>query len=77
MPTASHAVVFAEATVVVALLALNVTGIAFLGVMGTVGAVCVAVAVLIAVTLVPALLGLLSERVHGHRARTRSAEVLP
>ncbi|WP_249044748.1 MMPL family transporter [Crossiella equi] len=75
--TAGHAVVFAGATVVVALLALNVTGIAFLGVMGTVGAVCVAVAVLIAVTLVPALLGLLGERVHGHRARTRSAEVLP
>ena len=46
--TAGNAVVFAGATVIVALLALNVTGIPFLGLMGTVGAVCVVVAVLIA-----------------------------
>ena len=49
--TAGTAVVFAGSTVVVALLALNVTGIPFLGLMGTVGAVCVAVAVFIAITL--------------------------
>ena len=56
--TAGNAVVFAGATVLVALLALNVTGIPFLGLMGTVGAACVAVAVLVAITLTPALLGL-------------------
>jgi RND superfamily putative drug exporter len=69
--TAGNAVVFAGATVVVALLALNITGVPFLGLMGTVGAVCVAVAVLIAITLTPALLGLLGERVLGRRARAR------
>ena len=51
--TAGTAVVFAGSTVIVALLALNVTGIPFLGLMGTVGAVCVAVAVLIAITVTP------------------------
>jgi RND superfamily putative drug exporter len=69
--TAGNAVVFAGSTVVVALLALNVTGVPFLGLMGTVGAVCVAIAVLIAITLTPALLGLAGERVLSKRARAR------
>src|SRR3546814_437651 len=56
--TAGNAVVFAGTTVIVALLALNVTGVPFLGLMGTAGAASVAIAVLIAVTLTPALLGL-------------------
>ena len=51
--TSGNAVVFAGATVLVALLALNVSGIGFLGLMGNVGALCVAVAVLIAITLTP------------------------
>ena len=42
--TSGNAVVFAGSTVVIALLALNVTGIPFLGLMGTVGAACVAIA---------------------------------
>ncbi|GMA32954.1 MMPL family transporter [Litorihabitans aurantiacus] len=67
--TAGNAVVFAGSTVIVALLALNVTGINFLGVMGSVGAVCVLVAVLVSVTLTPALLGLLGTRVLSRRAR--------
>ncbi|OLF19246.1 MMPL family transporter [Actinophytocola xanthii] len=71
--TAGNAVLFAGSTVIVALLALNITGVGFLGVMGTVGAVCVAVAVLIAVTLTPAILGLIGQRVLGDRARTRLA----
>ncbi|GAB3447167.1 MMPL family transporter [Actinophytocola sediminis] len=69
--TAGNAVLFAGSTVIVALLALNITGVSFLGVMGTVGAVCVAVAVIIAVTLTPAILGLIGERVLGARARAR------
>ena len=69
--TAGTAVVFAGSTVIVALLALNVTGIPFLGLMGTVGAVCVGVAVLIAITLVPAVLGLLGERLLSRKARAR------
>jgi RND superfamily putative drug exporter len=55
--------------VIVALLALNVTGIPVLGLMGTVGAVCVAVAVLIAITLAPAILGLVGERLLRRKAR--------
>lgn len=67
--TSGTAVVFAGSTVIVALLALNVTGIPFLGLMGTVGAVCVAVAVLIAITLAPAILGLVGERLLRRKVR--------
>ncbi|RKT33159.1 RND superfamily putative drug exporter [Microbacterium sp. AG1240] len=70
--TAGNAVVFAGTTVIVALLALNITGIPFLGLMGTAGAISVAVAVLIAVSLTPALLGLAGTRVLARRARTRA-----
>ncbi|WP_345763191.1 MMPL family transporter [Diaminobutyricibacter sp. McL0608] len=69
--TAGNAVVFAGSTVIVALLALNVTGVPFLGLMGTVGAICVAVAVLIAISLTPALLGLFGMRILSRRARAR------
>ena len=72
--TSGNAVVFAGTTVFIALLALNVTGIPFLGVMGTVGAVCVAIAVLIAVTFTPALLSLIGERVLTGRERVGIAE---
>lgn len=67
--TSGTAVVFAGATVIVALLALNVTGVPFLGLMGTVGAVCVAVAVLVAITLAPAILGLIGTRLLSTKAR--------
>src|SRR5690606_277235 len=69
--TAGNAGVFAGSTVFIALLALNVTGIPFLGVMGTVGAACVLIAVLVAITLTPALLGLLGPRVLNARARAK------
>ena len=69
--TAGNAVVFAGTTVIVALLALNITGIPFLGLMGTAGAVSVLVAVLIAVSLTPALLGLAGTRILSRRARAR------
>ena len=69
--TAGNAVVFAGTTVIVALLALNITGIPFLGLMGTAGAVSVLVAVLIAVSLTPALLGLAGTRILSRRARGR------
>ncbi|GAA2180669.1 MMPL family transporter [Brooklawnia cerclae] len=67
--TSGNAVVFAGSTVAIALLALNVTRIPFLGVMGNVGAVAVVAAVLIAITLTPALLGLAGKRVLGRRLR--------
>ena len=71
--TAGNAVVFAGTTVIVALLALNITGISFLGVMGTVGAICVLVAVLVSVSLTPALLGLLGTRILSRKARRAHA----
>ncbi|GAA1459205.1 MMPL family transporter [Nocardiopsis exhalans] len=69
--TAGNAVVFAGATVLIALLGLNLTGIGFLGLMGTVGALAIAVAVLIAVTLIPALLALVGPRILSKRERAR------
>lgn len=71
--TSGNAVVFAGATVLIALLALNITGIPFLGLMGTVGAFCVLVAVLIAVTMTPALLSLIGTRVLNRRERAALA----
>ena len=67
--TAGNAVVFAGSTVFIALLALNITGIPFLGVMGTVAAICVLVAVLVAITLAPALLSLVGLRVLPRKQR--------
>ncbi|KQQ93272.1 RND transporter [Leifsonia sp. Leaf325] len=72
--TAGNAVVFAGTTVIVALFALNITGVPFLGLMGTVGAISVAIAVLIATSLTPALLGLLGTRILNRRARARIGE---
>ncbi|GAA1093452.1 MMPL family transporter [Nocardiopsis composta] len=69
--TAGNAVVFAGLTVLIALLGLNLTGIGFLGLMGTVGAIAITVAVLVAVTLVPALLALVGARILSRRERDR------
>ena len=55
--TAGSAVVFAGATVVIALVGLAVVNIPFLTVMGVAAAATVSLAVVIAVTLLPAMLG--------------------
>ncbi|WP_435194174.1 MMPL family transporter [Streptomyces sp. NRRL F-5630] len=60
--TAGSAVTFAGITVIIALAALASAGIPFLTVMGLAAAGTVLVAVLVALTLVPALLGFLGER---------------
>lgn len=65
--TAGSAVVFAGATVVIALAALSVAGIPFLTTMGLAAAATVAGAVVIALTLLPALLGFLGVRVLGRK----------
>jgi RND superfamily putative drug exporter len=67
--TAGSAVVFAGLTVLIALAGLSVVGIGFLTVMGLAAAGTVAVAVLIAVTLVPALLGFAGDKVLRRRDR--------
>ena len=67
--TSGNAVVFAGATVMVALLALNITGIPFLGLMGTVGAAAVFVAIVVATTFTPAVLSLVGMRILRRRER--------
>jgi putative drug exporter of the RND superfamily len=57
MGTAGSSVVFAALTVIIALCGLTVVGIPFLTVMGLSAAAAVAVALLIALTLLPAILG--------------------
>jgi uncharacterized membrane protein YdfJ with MMPL/SSD domain len=61
--TAGSAVVFAGLTVIIALVGLTVVNIPFLTVMGLAAAGTVSVAVLIAITLLPAILGFAGERV--------------
>jgi RND superfamily putative drug exporter len=69
--TAGSAVVFAGLTVIIALAGLTVIGIPFLAQMGVAAAVTVAVAVLIALTLLPAILGFAGKRVSGAKPGIR------
>ncbi|MGK2882217.1 MAG: MMPL family transporter [Mycobacterium sp.] len=67
--TAGTSVVFAGLTVVIALVALAVVRIPMMAVMGYTAAVAVAVAVLTAITLLPALLGIFGRKVFAVRIR--------
>jgi RND superfamily putative drug exporter len=67
--TAGSAVLVAGLTVVIALAGLSVVGIPFLTQMGVAAAATVVVAVLVAVTLVPAVLGFLGLRVLPRKQR--------
>lgn len=67
--TAGSAVVFAGLTVVIALAGLAVVNIPMLTKMGLAAAGTVAIAVLIALTLVPAMLGFAGKRIMGRKAR--------
>ncbi|MEH0938819.1 MMPL family transporter [Micromonospora psammae] len=71
--TAGSAVLFAGATVVIALAGLAVVDIPFLTVMGLAAAGTVTVAVLVAITLQPALLGFAGRRVLPRKLRGREA----
>ncbi|MFF5900479.1 MMPL family transporter [Streptomyces argenteolus] len=71
--TAGSAVVFAGATVVIALAALSVAGVPFLTVMGLAAAATVALAVLVSLTLLPAVLGFAGLRVLPRKLRTRTS----
>ncbi len=73
--TAGTAVVFAGLTVLIALAGLSVVGIPFLTVMGLAAAGTVAIAVLIAITLLPALLGFAGEKVLRKKDRAAAAEL--
>lgn len=67
--TAGSAVVFAGSTVVIALAALAVVNIPFLTAMGIAAAGTVIVAVLVALTLLPAILGLFGSKAFAGRLR--------
>jgi RND superfamily putative drug exporter len=71
--TAGSAVVFAGATVVIALAGLAVVQIPFLTMMGLAAAGTVSVAVLVAITLAPALLGFAGARVLPRKLRKSEA----
>ncbi|MET7479740.1 MMPL family transporter [Streptomyces sp. NPDC005648] len=75
--TAGSAVVFAGLTVVIALAGLSVIGVPMLTKMGLCAAGAVVVAVLIALTLVPALLGMWPNAVLPRRTRGRGASAGP
>ncbi|MFF8958892.1 MMPL family transporter [Streptomyces sp. NPDC014894] len=67
--TAGSAVVFAGLTVVIALVGLAVVNIPMLSKMGFAAAGTVVIAVIIAITLIPALLGFAGDKVLGRKAR--------
>jgi RND superfamily putative drug exporter len=72
--TAGSAVFFAGLTVVIALLGLSIVNIPFLTEMAVAAAVTVVIAVLIAVTLLPAFAGFTGKRIFTKRQRRRIAE---
>ncbi|MFF2268393.1 MMPL family transporter [Cellulosimicrobium cellulans] len=69
--TAGSAVIFAGLTVMIALVGLGVAGIPFLTVMGVAAAVGVGLAVLVSITLLPAMLGFAGERLRPKAPRAR------
>jgi RND superfamily putative drug exporter len=69
--TSGSAVVFAGMTVMIALCGLAVAGIPFLTTMGVAAAIGVAIAVLIALTLLPSMLGFAGDRLRPKARRTR------
>ncbi|NUR09464.1 MAG: MMPL family transporter, partial [Nocardioidaceae bacterium] len=71
--TAGSAVVFAGLTVVIALAGLSIVGIPFLAAMGLAAAGTVAVAVLVAITLLPAVLAFAGDKVLSRRQRGGAA----
>lgn len=71
--TAGSAVIFAGLTVMIALVGLGVAGIPFLTIMGVAAAVAVGIAVLVSLTLLPALLGFAGDRLRPKAPRRRRA----
>ncbi|MFI5841697.1 MMPL family transporter [Catenuloplanes sp. NPDC051500] len=75
--TAGSAVVTAGITVVIALAGLSIAGIPFLTEMGIAAAATIVVAVLIAITLVPAVLGFVGRRALPKKLRAAGATEVP
>ncbi|MFT3876530.1 MAG: MMPL family transporter [Propioniciclava sp.] len=75
--TAGSAVTFAGMTVIIALVGLGIAGMPFLAIMGIFAAIAVAIEVVLAVTLLPALLGFMGERLRGKPAAERRSTFNP
>ena len=71
--TSGNAVLFAGLTVIIALVALNLTGIGFVGLMGSMGAIAIVIAVAIALTVTPAALSLIGDRILSKKERAELA----
>ena len=71
--TAGSAVIFAGLTVVIALTGLSVVNIPFLTVMGLAAAGTVVIAVAIAITLLPAMMGFAGMKITAPRSRVKAA----
>ena len=72
--TSGNAVLFAGLTVIIALAALNLTNIGFLGLMGTVGALAIGVSVMVALTFMPAIMKLIGMRVLSRKERLAATD---
>lgn len=72
--TSGNAVLFAGITVIIALAALNLTGIDFVGLMGSMGSLSIAISVAIAITGTPAILSLFGARILSKKERSAIAE---
>jgi RND superfamily putative drug exporter len=68
--TSGAAIVVAGGTVVVSILGLYVSGVAFVGALGLAAAIVVAVTMLAALTLVPAFMGVAGSNVRSLSAQT-------
>ena len=67
--TSGNAVFFAGLTVIIALVALNLTGIGFVGLMGSMAAIAIVIAVGIALTVTPAALSLIGDKILSKKER--------
>jgi RND superfamily putative drug exporter len=69
--TAGNAVVFAAITVIIALAALSIVQIPFMTTMGLVGAASIAVSAVVALTLTPALMAIVGNRIFRKKERAK------